>query len=152
MAICDTREQLPIDLAPLKTITKKLDTGDYSVEGYESRICVERKSLSDLVGCVTHGRERFEKCIKRMQQFDCAAIFVESDWCQIDLKRYHGRTNPLSIYGSLMSWAGRDINIIFTGDRQRAGVLIARYLWTNANRMHREKSLKLAADCDTFPN
>lgn len=139
VAIQDRREQTPISLAPLRTIEGTLRTGDYSVQGYEDRICAERKSLVDLVSCVTHQRERFEDCIARMKKIECSAIFVEAEWCDIDLKRYHGSCNPLSVYGSLMSWMGQGINILFTGDRQRAGLLIARYLWVNANRMHREK-------------
>ena len=47
-AIIDTREQAPLDLAPLATITGTLSTGDYSVKGLEAVVAIERKSLPDL--------------------------------------------------------------------------------------------------------
>jgi len=51
-AICDTREQRPLNLAPLQVVTGTLATGDYSVQGLENIVAIERKSLSDLLGCV----------------------------------------------------------------------------------------------------
>ena len=66
LAIIDTREQLPLEL-PLRSITDTLPTGDYSVSGFEDLICVERKSLPDLIGCMTSGRTRFERELQRMK-------------------------------------------------------------------------------------
>ena len=58
VAIIDTREQLPLDLSPLQSVAGSLTTGDYSVRGLESIIAIERKGLSDLLGCVGQERER----------------------------------------------------------------------------------------------
>ena len=55
VAIVDTREKLPLDLATLKTVNQSLMTGDYSVVGLENIVTVERKSLDDLLGCVAGG-------------------------------------------------------------------------------------------------
>ena len=44
-AIVDSREQLPLDLSPLRTIRGTLATGDYSVQGLENIVAIERKSL-----------------------------------------------------------------------------------------------------------
>ena len=44
-AIVDLREQLPLDLSPLRTIRGTLATGDYSVQGLENIVAIERKSL-----------------------------------------------------------------------------------------------------------
>ena len=41
-AVVDTRERIPLDLTPLKTVRKTLVTGDYSVQGLEDIIAVER--------------------------------------------------------------------------------------------------------------
>lgn len=63
VAVVDTREQLPLDLAPLQTVAGTLSTGDYSVRGLEHAIAIERKSLGDLLGCVGQHRERLiERC------------------------------------------------------------------------------------------
>ena len=61
VAIIDSREQLPLDLAPLQTVPGTLTTGDYSVKGLESIVAIERKSLSDLLSCIGTSRERFDK-------------------------------------------------------------------------------------------
>ena len=41
--IVDTREQQPWDFEFHETAKAKLDTGDYSVEGLENILCIERK-------------------------------------------------------------------------------------------------------------
>ena len=51
--IIDTREQRPLVFDPLPITIKKLDFGDYSLKGYENRICIERKSVPDLWGTIT---------------------------------------------------------------------------------------------------
>ena len=76
VAVIDTREQLPLEL-PLRSITGTLPTGDYSVSGFEDLICVERKSLPDLIGCMTSGRTRFEKELQRMKAYDARCVVVE---------------------------------------------------------------------------
>ena len=56
-AIIDNREQLPLDLSPLQTVAGTLATADYSVRGLETVVAVERKSLSDMLGCIGQHRE-----------------------------------------------------------------------------------------------
>ena len=56
-AIIDTREQLPLDLAPLRMKRGTLATGDYSIKGMEHVVSLERKSLDDLLGCIGHDQE-----------------------------------------------------------------------------------------------
>lgn len=60
--IVDTRERSPFSFDS-KTINKKLDFGDYSVEG--SYLSIERKSMSDLAGTLTTGFDRFCREIER---------------------------------------------------------------------------------------
>ena len=63
--LVDTREQRPLyfgEGVPQRRAT--LPTGDYSVEGCEGLIAIERKSLGDLFGTVGQGRERFEREIR----------------------------------------------------------------------------------------
>jgi hypothetical protein len=51
-AIIDTREQLPLDLSPLKVEAGSLTTGDYSVKGLEQVVAIERKSAVDMLACI----------------------------------------------------------------------------------------------------
>jgi ERCC4-type nuclease len=47
--IVDTREQKPWSFENYTTAIRKLDTGDYSIEGLEHLLCIERKrSVSEI--------------------------------------------------------------------------------------------------------
>ncbi|RLA43292.1 MAG: hypothetical protein DRR04_12080 [Gammaproteobacteria bacterium] len=61
--VCDTREQKP--LWKTNVTRKKLDVGDYSIEGFEDKITFERKSLADLFGTLGKGHARFKKELER---------------------------------------------------------------------------------------
>lgn len=76
----DSREQAPLDFTGIKgvdVIRQGLKTGDYSIQGYENRICFERKSVADLVGTLIGGHERFLREMDRMQGFEVKYILVE---------------------------------------------------------------------------
>ena len=56
--------------------TKKLDTGDYSIEGYESIFCIERKrNTAEIAGNVTE--PRFKDCLERLAEFRYKFIICE---------------------------------------------------------------------------
>jgi len=81
--IIDTREQTPFfKEAPEDVILlrRKLDTGDYSIKGFENSITIERKEVSDFVSSLTHERDRFERELERMIPMERKYIVVESTW------------------------------------------------------------------------
>jgi hypothetical protein len=49
--LIDTREQEPQVFERLASIRGTLTTGDYSVAGLQDHFSIERKTVSDLVGC-----------------------------------------------------------------------------------------------------
>jgi ERCC4-type nuclease len=50
-------------------VTKKLDTGDYSIEGLEDKLCIERKaSVVEFANNIGHDQARFMREIERMQE------------------------------------------------------------------------------------
>ena len=61
--VIDTREQEPysFDSRLVAAVRRALPAGDYSVEGMEERVAVERKSLDDFVSTVIHARRRFRE-------------------------------------------------------------------------------------------
>lgn len=77
--IADTREQQPWEFSSEKidqVISRKLDTGDYTVEGLEDKLCIERKkSVAELAGNVTD--DRFERELERMSEFPHAFLLLE---------------------------------------------------------------------------
>lgn len=78
--ISDTREQDSLDFSGFRgveSVRQGLKTGDYSIQGFENRICFERKAVSDLVSTLIGGHERFLREMERMKDFEVAYILVE---------------------------------------------------------------------------
>lgn len=57
---------------------ESLKTGDYTVEGMEDLLCLERKSLADVVACTVTYRRRFLASCGRLARFTWKAILVEA--------------------------------------------------------------------------
>ena len=76
----DTREQKPLKfLRPVES--KKLDFGDYAFSS-NSATCncyIERKSLSDMIGTISGGYERFINEIKRAEESGAYLIILVED-------------------------------------------------------------------------
>ena len=106
--IRDTWEQngytfgfLPQDQVKVGT----LPTGDYSIEGLEDQVTIERKSLADPFGTIGGLRKRFQRELKRMTSFKYAAVVIEADWPTI----YQSpppcfELSPKSVRGSVIAW------------------------------------------------
>lgn len=76
--IIDTREQQPWTFAQYATAHKKLDTGDYSVEGLENILAIERKkSVNEIANNIVE--PRFKDVIHRLSQIKYAFILLEFD-------------------------------------------------------------------------
>lgn len=74
--IVDTREQKPWSFAGCNTINRKLDTGDYSIDGLEDILCIERKnSVSEIANNISE--TRFKAEIIRMQEYLYKYILLE---------------------------------------------------------------------------
>lgn len=61
--IVDTREQCPLDFRRWPDVAVEvagLPSGDYALKGLETLAACERKSIDDLVGSLSAGRDRFE--------------------------------------------------------------------------------------------
>jgi DNA excision repair protein ERCC-4 len=121
--IVDTREQapyrfteIPLDssggdgniVVPLIT-DQGLKSGDYSIAGYEiDRVAVERKSMSDLFGSVGGGRDRFEREIERLNEFDYAAVVVEAEISEIvSSPPPNSKLAPKTVLRTAQSWSMR---------------------------------------------
>jgi len=114
--IIDTQEKLGYTFEsispPPQTVIRTLKTGDYSIDGFEDRVTVERKSLSDLYktlgGKTSNNRDRFEREIVRMVDMDFAAIVIEADWKTI-IRNPPSRSglNSKSVLATILAWMQR---------------------------------------------
>lgn len=136
--LIDTREQNPLDVSPLKSRRATLTTGDYTAEGMESIICVERKDLGDLIGCIGRERERFEKEMHRILAYPVRALVIEAEWGQIEAKQYRGSVHPNAVLGSLMGWLAQGIPVVMIGDHARASKWVTRMIYLAVKRRYNE--------------
>lgn len=123
----DTREQLPYLFPRSETVTLK--TGDYSIVGHEARVCIERKSKADLFGSVGKGRERFEREIQRMAEYDYAAIVIEASLPDLLIPPPRTAMNPRAVVATILAWSVKyGVHVYLAGDRLHANTLVLRIL------------------------
>lgn len=88
----DTREQNPLDIEGYRLEVATLSVGDYGIKGFSNwdnpRFIIERKSLNDLAGSITHGRERFFRECQLLRQFQFAAIVIEGGEADVSGHEY----------------------------------------------------------------
>jgi DNA excision repair protein ERCC-4 len=116
--LIDTREQKPYSFST-QTETATLPTGDYSIAGAESLIAIERKSLDDLVSCLTSGRERFERELHRGKALDYFALVIEASLPDLSNGRYRSKMNPRAAIQSLLTFSVRyGLPVFFVENRE----------------------------------
>jgi len=122
--VIDRREQTPWTFGPdARTVMGTLTSGDYSIAGLQERVAIERKSLPDLVSCITTGRDRFKRELHRLRGFDCRAVVVEATVSDILAHSYRSKTHPNSVIGSVLSWQVRyGVPFVWAGEH---GAVIA---------------------------
>jgi ERCC4-type nuclease len=99
-----SKEELKIGATPDIEVAT-LETGDYSLKGFEDKICVERKSITDLFGSCGKRRKQFENEFNRMTSFDYAALVIEADWKGIyKSPPNRSKLSPKSILRTMVAW------------------------------------------------
>ena len=144
--IVDTREQTPLVFTRLASEVSGLTTGDYSFSGGETYMAVERKSVSDLVGCCTGvDRARFERELHRLRGFKFKRLLVVGYAYEITEHQYRSRLDPEAVMGTLAAFEVRyEVPIVFAANAEDAALWVeqwacwcAREIITEANHLAR---------------
>ena len=90
-----------------------LETGDIALARIPEGVVIERKTPSDLAGCIGASRERFERELRRGRYVGRFLVVVEGSLS--DVHRAARGIHPNAINGTLASWAVRYCPIIFAG-------------------------------------
>lgn len=118
--IIDSREQQPYRFHGRTTKVRKLDVGDYSLEGFTTGgVVVERKSFNDLFHTFTRRRDAILRQIRRMgSEFRMAALVIEATPAMVadghDLTRVSGSRLLETV---LLECADAGVLPIFAGGR-----------------------------------
>jgi ERCC4-type nuclease len=103
------------------TVVGNLPWGDYSIQGLEEEVAIERKRLPDLFQTLSHGRQRFERELEALQGYQLARVVVEASWPDIYLRPPSGML-PKSVHRSVIAYQQRYPRVVwdFLGLRQLA--------------------------------
>lgn len=104
--ICDTREQKSYTFQTSCDVGT-LQVGDYSICGLENHISIERKTIDDLIGCLTTDRERFERELHRGRALDYFALIIEASLSDLANGNYRSKMLPKSAVQSLLAFSIR---------------------------------------------
>jgi ERCC4-type nuclease len=101
-----------------------LKTGDYTVEGMESLLALERKSLTDIVACTVAHRRRFLANCERLATFRWKAILIEASYEDIksrpDEFDIPSEVHPNAVCGTLDAIEAKfSIPIIYTSTHRK---------------------------------
>lgn len=106
------------------TVRGPLDTGDYSVVGCEELICIERKTLDDLISCFTGERERFVRELRRFRMIPDRYIICEANYEDLLRGEYHSKMHPRAAWASAVALMTRyRIPLLMAGDAETAAEL-----------------------------
>ena len=124
--LIDSREKSPFDFSRFpnwiaEVKKQKLNVGDYSVEGMEDLLVLERKTLTDLITTLIQQRIRFFSLCEKMTRYRWRGLLVEASY--EDLKSPYGEytlAHPNAVSGTLDALESRfGIPVIYTS-RYRA--------------------------------
>ena len=115
--ITDSREQKPYQFETPAQVGA-LAVGDYSIVGMESHVSIERKTIDDLIGCLTTGRQRFERELHRGKALDYFALIIEGSLSDLANGNYRSKMLPKSAVQSLLAFSVRyRLPILFCENR-----------------------------------
>ena len=121
-------------------VVRKLDTGDYSIEGLEDKVCIERKArVSELAINLGKDKRRFMNEIERMKDFPFKFLILE--FSLEDVMDFPERsdipeekwdsiviTNKYMLKMLIEFQMYDDIHVIFCGNRKNAKLVVSSIL------------------------
>lgn len=133
--VVDTREQRPFLFEKYPDVAvhrAALAEGDYSLQGWEHSIALERKSLDDLVQSLSHERPRFEREVVRLKPYPVKAVLVEGSLLDVSRHRYRSRMTPETVLQSVFTfWVRYGIPFLFCctrdGGEYAAHAMLTKY-------------------------
>ncbi len=152
VVVVDTREQCPFAFGSITgdggrvlevtTCRAGLKTGDYSIQGLEDVVAIERKSKTDLYGTVGRGRARFKREVERLAAMEAPAVVLECDLASLLRAPGRSRVSPSSVLNSLIAWSVRHRIPVWPCPGRRFAEIVTyrllRHFWAERERQRGE--------------
>lgn len=149
--VIDTREQTPWTFPDkIKTIRRGIHFGDYTLDGLDEIVAIERKSPMDMIGCVGQSRDRFEKHLYGLADRPFAHVIIEcslSVLCSICEQKTS--VGVSSLMGSIVSWSEATGVHFWTPDDRRFATALALRILATAERKWDQKLGEVGSGLDT---
>jgi ERCC4-type nuclease len=153
--IVDTREQQPWSFEDYVVANKKLDTGDYSIEGLQHFFTIERKkSINEIANNIIE--PRFKDVIMRMSQLKYSFFLLEFNIT--DVLNYPVGSNlpkkmwdkikisPAFIMKHILDWQVKhNIKVLFCGNASNAEQT-AEYIFKKMYLLYEQEKQKESPD------
>ena len=123
LVVIDNRERLPYTFQPpryegVNVEFGTLQTADYTLAGLQDYIGLERKTIDDLAGTLTAGRERFTRECERGKGFDYFGLIIEASLEDVRSHKYQSQMTPQSLLQSLAAFSVRyGLHVHWCGNR-----------------------------------
>jgi predicted RNA-binding protein len=129
-------------------ITRTLETGDYSLEGYEDILSIERKENIAELWTNYSERERFEDEMERMSRIKHAYIIIEtslsSDHLDLSPPQYKTRAPGKSLIRWLTNiTAKNNVKMMFAGE---CGKQVAQLIMEEVVRLEKDRWIVHGSD------
>lgn len=149
--------------------------GDYSIEGYQGRIALERKSMVDFQGTLlgwrhesetregwtmdVDRRARFKRELGQLAAMECKAVVIEAnlDKCLSEAPEWGKRSaaeNAKYLFATLLSWQQEyPVQWIFCEDRRFAEITAFRIIeqfWHRTASERRQQKRKLVLESQSL--
>jgi len=105
--VIDTREQAPLFIKPPKgllTVRDTLKHGDYSIKGFEDKICFERKRVTELYSFVAAERDKAVKKLTAMKDLSYKALVIEGVEKEVLSPQIFTKVSPEAVRQALVSF------------------------------------------------
>jgi ERCC4-type nuclease len=128
--LIDTREQRALQFpGDVKTESATLESGDYSARlgDFDLRdlAAIERKSISDLLGCIGGDRDRFERELARLAALPFRALVIEGSMPDLLEATKQTEMHPRQVIGSVLAWTFKyGVAPIFCSNRPHAAAAV----------------------------
>ena len=127
-----------------------LETGDFAMAALPDGVVIERKTVSDLLGCIGKGRERFERELQRGRY--CGRLVVIVEGALVEVLRETRAIHPNAIIGTLAAWQRRYAPFCFAGAVKTAAQMAEALLRGQVRDIERAARTIAAGSSNTFGN
>ena len=99
------------------TIRKRMPVGDYTLQGMEEELALERKTLPDLVNSIIQDRKDFIGKCEKLSTFRKKCLVIEGSLSSIKTPYEDSQAHPNAVLGSLLAAQERwQIPVYFLND------------------------------------